>query len=309
MVASLSRQGNAALVLLGVLALGGVAAGCWLLTRSDSPQERDQQAAQEAPPTIANSIGMKFVRVPKGKFLMGSPAEEAERGPDETQHEVVLTKDFFLGVHEVTQSQYEKVMGANPSFFAQTGPGKYKIKGRDTAQHPVEQVTWRQAVEFCKRLGELPEEKERKRTYRLPTEAEWEYACRGGTTTALAFGDVVDSYAANFNGLSPYGASGRNGPFYRCTAAVGHYAANKFGVYDMHGNVMEWCQDWYAADYYSKSPKEDPPGPPDGAEKVTRGGGWPNSGKACRSAVRTKLRPEESHYALGFRVVMMMTGD
>ncbi len=260
-------------------------------------------AAGDAPTQVVNSLDMKFVRIPKGKFLMGSPTTEAFRNDDEEPHEVTITNDFYIGVHEVTQGQYERVMGKNPSCFQPGGLGKAKLRTRDTTQNPVECVTWHDAIAFCKKLAALPEEIKAKRTYRLPTEAEWEYACRAGTKTALHFGDVVDSYSANFNGLSPYG-KGRGGPFYRTTVAVGQYPPNDFGLYDMHGNVMEWCSDWYAADYYKNSPKEDPPGPASGKEKVTRGGSWSNSGNACRSAVRTKLSPDQSHYGLGFRVVL-----
>ncbi len=262
--------------------------------------------AQEAnaPKEIVNSLDMKFALIPKGKFLMGSPKSEQHRGDDEDQHEVVMTQNFYLGIHEVTQGQYERIMGNNPSCFTPTGAGKAKVKARETTQSPVECVTWPQAVAFCERLAALAKEKEARRSYRLPYEAEWEYACRAGTTTALHYGNVVDSDSANFNGLSPYGL-GRGGPFLRTTGRVGEHPANKFGLYDMHGNVMEWCYDWYAADYYKNCPREDPVGPAVGTENVTRGGSWSNSGKACRSAVRTKLAPHESHYGLGFRVVLV----
>jgi formylglycine-generating enzyme required for sulfatase activity len=286
-----------------LLALTALAAGYWLIVGRDASATSTGQNAGKVE-TVENSLGMSFASIPAGTFTMGSPKTETDRGADETPHEVKITKGFHLGVHEVTQGQYEKVMGVNPSFFTPTGPGKVKVKIKDTSRWPVECVTWHDAVEFCRKLGALPKEAAAKRTYRLPTEAEWEYACRAGTTTALHYGDNVDSYAANFNGLSPYGV-GRGGPFHRRPADVGSYQANKFGLFDMHGNVMEWCQDWYAADHYAKSPAEDPTGPADGKEKVTRGGAWSNSGKACRSAVRTKLAPGQSHYGLGFRVVMM----
>jgi formylglycine-generating enzyme required for sulfatase activity len=292
-------------VLIGLVALGGLAAGYWLSAGRDaSATSTVVSAAGEKIETVANSLGMSFAPIPRGSFMMGSPSSETDRGDDETPHEVKITKDFHLGVHEVTQGQYEKLMGVNPSFFTPTGPGKAKVKVKDTSKCPVECVTWRDAALFCKKLSALAEEKAAKRTYRLPTEAEWEYACRAGTTTPLHYGDNVDSYAANFNGLSPYGV-GRGGPFHRRPVDVGSYAANKFGLFDTHANVMEWCQDWYAADYDAKSPAEDPAGPAEGKEKVTRGGSWSNSGKACRSAVRTKLAPDQSHYGLGFRVVMM----
>src|SRR5262249_54250802 len=122
----------------------------------------------------------------------------------------------------------------------------------------------------CKKLGEMADEKEAKHTYRLPTEAEWEYACRAGTTTGLFYGDRVNSYKANFNGLSPYGEGG-GGPFLRVTAPVGDYSGNAFGLNEMHGNVAEWCADWYDADYYKNSPNSDPTGPASGTARVLRG--------------------------------------
>jgi formylglycine-generating enzyme required for sulfatase activity len=248
----------------------------------------------------ANSIGMKLVRIDAGAFTMGQgetpPASRAEwnsRDWDEAPaHRVKISKPFFMGIHEVTNSQYERFDPAHKKLRER----KDAAKGDD---EPVTFVTWQQAVDFCDWLS-----KKEGKPYRLPTEAEWEYACRAGTTTALHYGDSVDSYSANFNGLSGYGTT-RGGPFHRTTRHVGAYPANKFGLYDMHGNVMEWCSDWYAADYYAKSPKDDPTGPETGTEKVTRGGSWSNSGKACRSAVRTKLAPDSSHYGLGFRMVLM----
>jgi formylglycine-generating enzyme required for sulfatase activity len=282
----------------GLIVLGGLAFALWFVL------DRSQPVAAGSSKQVVNSLNMKFALIPKGTFLMGSPKTEEQRGADEDQHEVSITKDFYLGVHEVTQGQYLRVMGDNPSCFTPTGAGKAKVRAKETTQSPVECVSWRQAAAFCQKLADLAGEKAAKRSYRLPTEAEWEYACRAGTTTALHFGDVVESYSANFNGLSPYGA-GRGGPFHRTTRPVGEYPANLFGLCDMHGNVMEWCNDWYAADYYKNSPKEDPQGPDAGTEKVTRGGSWSNSGKACRSAVRTKLAPGDSHYGLGFRVVLM----
>jgi formylglycine-generating enzyme required for sulfatase activity len=303
----LLRSGNATVsAIVALAALAGIAGGYWFVSqRHAAPAAAGlANSAAQPRPTVVNSLDMKFVQIPMGKFLMGSPKTEMHRGDDETQHEIAITRDFILGVHEVTQGQYEKVMGENPAFFTPTGPGKAKVKVKDTSPNPVERVTWHQAVTFCKKLSDLPAERAKKRSYRLPTEAEWEYACRAGTTTALHYGDTVDSYSANFNGLSPYGA-GRGGPFHRTTWKVGEYPANAFGLYDMHGNVMEWCQDWYAADYYASGPKQDPPGPAEGTEKVARGGCWSNSGKACRSAVRAKLAPDQSHYGLGFRVVMM----
>jgi sulfatase modifying factor 1 len=261
-------------------------------------------ASQDKP--IVNAVGMKFARIPAGKFLMGSPATEEHRGSDETLHEVVITREFQLGVHEVTQEQYKTVMGTNPSFFCKEGKGKERIAGKQTTgDHPVESVSWLQAVEFCKKLGEMKKELEEKRTYRLPTEAEWEYACRAGTKQAFHYGNSLDSYKANFNGLiyASYGVP-KAGPFFRCPVKIGDYDPNAFGLFDMHGNVQEWCADWYGP--YDPDAKEDPQGPKEGTERVLRGGGWPHSGKSLRSAVRNHLSPGEATYSAGFRVVVMI---
>jgi formylglycine-generating enzyme required for sulfatase activity len=256
--------------------------------------------AKEAGKPITNSVGMSLVRIPAGAFTMGSPENEKHRGDDEQQHEVAITKPFRLGLYEVTQEQYEKVMGANPSHFSAKGGGKQRVDKKDTSHHPVERVSWQDAVEFCQKLSA----KEGK-TYRLPTEAEWEYTCRAGAKTVFHAGNDFNSNLANINGLiySSYGKQ-EAGPFYRSTVPVGEYKANAFGVFDMHGNVQEWCADWYAEDYYKKSPKSDPAGPAEGMERVLRGGAWPSSAKACRSAGRHHLAPEEKSYTTGFRVVL-----
>src|SRR6266404_5555598 len=232
---------------------------------------------------IVNSLGMKFVPIPRGTFQMGSPDDEGFRGDDELLHLVQLVHSFYLGAYEVTQKQFESVMNANPSFFATTGTGRIKVKPKEAPLHPVEGVTWHEAAEFCAKLNARDAEKARKFTYRLPTEAEWEYACRAGTSTPLFFGDHVSAHDANFNGAAPLG-NGVKAPFLRATWTVGGYKANAFGLFDMHGNVSEWCADWYDAGYYRKSPKANPPGPSQGEDKVFRGGGWSNTARACRSA-------------------------
>ena len=258
------------------------------------------QAAQGTPKKITNSIGMNLAFIPAGTFVMGSPETELHRNAEEVQHEVAITKPFYIGVFEVTQDEYRKVMGANPSFFSATGGGKQRVLRQDTANHPVERVSWLDAVEFCKKLSAKDG-----KTYRLPTEAEWEFACRASTKTVFHTGNDFNSNLANINGLS-YSSYGKEeaGPFYRATVKAGDYKVNAFGLYDMHGNVQEWCADWYAEDYYKKSPNDDPTGPSEGTERVLRGGAWPSSAKACRSAGRNHLPPDEKTYTTGFRVVM-----
>ncbi len=265
-----------------------------------------EPAAQ--PKEVTNSIGMKLVLIPAGKFLMGSPQDEKERDTDEEQHEVSITKPFYLGVYVVTQAEYEKVMGNNPSWFSAKGDGKDEVKDMDTSRFPVENVSWDDAVAFCKKLSELPEEKKAGRVYRLPTEAEWEYACRAGTKTPFHFGNSLSSKQANFDGDLPYG-EGDQGPNLERTAKVGSYAPNAFGLYDMHGNVWQWCQDWYDENYYKNSPREDPPGPAQALNRVVRGGGWGDEGEDCRSAFRDWNEPRDRGSDLGFRVVAVQSGN
>jgi formylglycine-generating enzyme required for sulfatase activity len=269
---------------------------------------------------VENSIGMKLVRIPKGTFMMGSPASEKRRmiGPaieehrsdDDKQHEVEITKDFYLGIHEVTQKQYRTVMGKNPSFFCASGGGKDKVKGMKTEDFPVDDVNYDDAVAFCKMLSALRAEKQSKRAYRLPTEAEWEYACRGGASSSYQvfhFGNSLSSTQANFDGNFPYGGADR-GDYLKRTCKVGSYAPNRFGLHDMHGNVYEWCADWYAEDYYASSPRRDPQGPSEGSDRVVRGGGWDDSGQDCRSAFRFRRTPELRFSYLGFRVAVVPGG-
>ena len=268
--------------------------------------ERATQSAQAGDDkVITNSIGMKLTLIPAGKFLMGSPADEAERDPEELQHEVVITQPFYLGVHEVTQAQYQKFNRDHKPHFSDKNGG-----GPD---YPVEQVAWKQAVGFCASLSELPAEMKAGRTYRLPTEAEWEYACRAGATTMFHFGGAL-SDQANFNGNHPHGTQSR-GPYRAKTAKVGSYAPNAWGLYDMHGNVSEWCSDWYDPNYYKISPKQDPKGPAKGVAptgfgadffRVVRGGCWHDEGRACRAAYRFRLQSTEPYRLVGFRVVCVV---
>jgi len=241
----------------------------------------------QTPKEITNSIGMKLVRIPKGTFMMGSPESDLNRQNNETQHEVTISKDFYLGVHDVTQAQYEKVIGKNPSHF------QGAVVSNENADIPVENVSWDDAVEFCKKLSDLPEEKKAGRLYRLPTEAEWEYACRAGSKTAYSFDDE--------EGLLPeYGWFKRNSS--NRTHTVGLLESNAWGLYDMHGNVWEWCSDRYGE--YPKGAVSDPTGPKEGSIRVNRGGSWFYVAAICRSALRNGDGPSYRDFNLGFRVAL-----
>jgi uncharacterized protein (TIGR02996 family) len=250
----------------------------------------------------SNSLGMTFALIPPGSFLMGSPDSEQGRDDDEgSVHEVAITQPFYLGVHPVTQAQWRAVMDNNPSWFCSSG-GAGSVKGMNT-DFPVERVSWEDVTDFLKKLSALEKEREAGRKYRLPSEAEWEYACRGGAYTyqTFHFGNSLSSTQANFDGRYPYGVVGK-GPYLQRTCAVGSYPANAFGLWDMHGNVWEWCSDWYDEHSYAKSPPADPPGPSTGSYRVIRGGGWNSSGVFCRCARRSRHSPRDRDFSVGFRV-------
>ncbi len=247
---------------------------------------------------IINSIGMELVLIRPGKFIMGSPKDEWGHEADEEQHEVEISRPFHLGAYEVTQAQYVQVMGVkNPSSFSAEGTSKDKVIGLDTSQFPVEQVSWDEAVEFCRKLSALPNEQRGGRTYRLPTEAEWEYACRAGTTSEFYYGNSPSLARANFNG----GDKGR-------TMKVGSYKPNPFGLFDMHGNVHEWCADFYDKDYYKRSPNQDPECQARMDWHVLRGGSWFDDPRECRAANRNAHYPNGRLGLLGFRVVCVVAG-
>jgi uncharacterized protein (TIGR02996 family) len=244
---------------------------------------------------ITNSIGMEFVLIPAGTFLMGADEDEPHHRADEfPRHAVTITRPFYLGAYSVTQEEYLEVMGRNPAEFNPTVS--------DCGLHnPVERVSWHQAVEFCDRLSKR--EKSAGRMYRLPTEAEWEHACRAGTTTPFWCGGPPNARQCNYDGNYPYGGAGR-GPYLGRTSIVGAYPVNPFGLYDMHGNVFEWCADYYDADYYTKSPERDPPGPSQGTLRVIRGGSWDCVGWYVRSAHRHGDPAGTRDRFNGFRVAM-----
>jgi len=244
--------------------------------------------------TFTNSIDMTFVYIKPGTFMMGSPSDEPYRGSDEIQHKVTITKGYYLQTTEVTQRQWKKIMGNNPSHFSSCGDNC-----------PVESVSWDDVQEFIKKLNR----KESTTRYRLPTEAEWEYAARAGSTTAFANGAITEKqcgydsnlskmgwYCGNscvsYNGWDCSGWSkyGRNKKCSNCgTHPVGKKQFNKWGLYDMHGNVWEWCQDRHG-DYPTHAVK-DPAGPDSGGLRVLRGGSWSDDASYCRSASRGRYEP------------------
>jgi formylglycine-generating enzyme required for sulfatase activity len=255
-----------------------------------------------------------FVRIESGTFTMGSPSNEPQRSSDEVQHRVTVNA-FYMGKYQVTQGEYEAVMGTNPSNF----------KGSNL---PVENVSWYDVVEYCNRLSQKegltpaytieknrsdPNNRNESDTirwlvtwnqnangYRLPTEAEWEYACRAGTTTPFNTGNNITISNANYDGNYPYNNNAK-GTYRQRTTPVGNFAPNPWGLYDMHGNVWEWCWDWYGD--YSSGAQTDPRGAVSGAYRVLRGGSWNSYGQYLRSASRHYYTPSGRYYYIGFRLV------
>jgi formylglycine-generating enzyme required for sulfatase activity len=257
---------------------------------------------------VVNSIGLRLALVPPGRFRMGSPEHEVGRSDDEGPlHEVEITRAFFFAVFPVTQGEYLRIMGNNPAHFSPGRSAKKAPKTAATSAFPVETVSWHEAAAFCDRLSALPGEREAGRVYRLPTEAEWEYACRAGTSSTFHFGDSLSSRQSNVRGDSPYGGGAR-GPYIGRTCPVGSYRPNAFGLYDFHGNVYEWCGDWYDDRYYQGSPGSDPAGTPTGTRKVLRDGSWADQALACRSANRNSQPPHDRNMHVGFRVVCVRAG-
>ncbi|EGV30881.1 Sulphatase-modifying factor protein [Thiorhodococcus drewsii AZ1] len=210
---------------------------------------------------------------PPGRFLMGSPPDEPERGDNEAQHEVALTCGFWLAETACTQALWQAVIGDNPARF------------REDPEHPVEQVSWDRCQDFLARVNRLRDDS---LVLRLPTEAEWEYACRAGTRTAFSFGDALDTEQANYDGN------------YERTLPVQSFAPNPWGLYQMHGNVWEWCADWFGD--YPAGPVLDPNGPADGASRVLRGGSWSVGGRLLRSAYRRRSAPDSRFDFIGLRL-------
>jgi formylglycine-generating enzyme required for sulfatase activity len=236
-------------------------------------------------PSITNTIGMTFKQIPAGTFTMGSPESEADREDDEAQHPVTISKPFYMQTTEVTQGQWKEVMGTEP------WKGEQCVK--EGPNNAATYVSWNDAVAYCKKLSE----KESK-TYRLPTEAEWEYACRAGTELIWNFGDdekILGDYAWYDKNAWDIGEEYAH--------QVGLKKPNAFGLYDMHGNVYEWCHDYFGVYYYGQSREQDPTGPTSGSSRVLRGGSWSYDSRGTRSAVRFRHVAEYRFNNVGFRLV------
>ena len=285
----------------------------------------------DQPKEITNSIGMKLVLIPAGKFIMGSPKDEKDRIDDENQHAVEITKSFYLGVYTLTVGQFRQFVkdsgyqteaensgnggwgyNAETKSFAWDKNCNWQNVGWDQRDdHPVVNVTWNDTVAFCDWLS-----KKEGKKYRLPTEAEWEYACRAGTATRFYSGDNEETLKGVANiadaSLKQKWSDGSGSvPWddgYPFTAPVGKFKPNAFGLYDMHGNVWQWCGDWYDKDYYKDSPRQDPQGPQEGgasAVRVFRGGSFYRGPRLCRSANRRSFAASSRTCCLGFRVVLV----
>jgi len=253
---------------------------------------------------LGNGITLEMVQIPGGSFMMGSPESEQGRNNNESPQHQVNVPGFSMGKFVVTQEQYQQIMGNNPSSFsgAERSVKQVSQSSFSGAKRPVEQVSWNNAVEFCQKLSQKTG-----REYRLPSEAEWEYACRAGTTTPFHFGETITTELANYNGTVNY-ASEPKGKYRQETTEVGSFPPNSFGLYDMHGNVWEWCQDdWH--DNYVNAPKNGNAWTSQsGNGNVLRGGSWINVPQNCRSASRIRYNfnwdvLDRIRNGIGFRVV------
>jgi uncharacterized protein (TIGR02996 family) len=237
--------------------------------------------------TLAKGVDMTFAWIAPGTFLMGSPPEEPERFEEEMLHDVAVTQGFYLGIHAVTQAQWQAVMGNNPSHF----------KGKN---RPVEQVSWDDCQAFCTKLSERDG-----KCYGLPSEAEWEYACRAGTTTPFHFGETISTDQANYNGNYPYN-KGVNGVNRRRTTLVSSFPPNAWGLFDMHGNVWDWCQDVYRRYEELNTINTLDTENIDESARVLRGGSWGNFARHCRAATRGRNAPGDRYGSNGFRVAFRL---
>jgi formylglycine-generating enzyme required for sulfatase activity len=275
---------------------------------------------------VSKTSGMRLVLIPAGTFSMGSPESEKDRSPDEVRHEVTISKPFYLGVYTITRGQFRQFVNDTGYKTEAEADGKggfgwnaamrdlkydAKYSWRDpgfeqTDEHPVVIVSWKDAVKYAEWLGSKDGQ-----TYRLPTEAEWEYACRAGSTTKFYFGDDDEELVhygnladASFRQASgkTYGTKEDDG--FAFTAPVGRFQPNGFGLYDMYGNACQWCADWYGE--YPHGAVTDPVGPASGQSRVFRSGGWRSVAAYCRSALRHWIPPQTRFSYLGFRLVRVV---
>jgi eukaryotic-like serine/threonine-protein kinase len=278
-------------------------------SREPTIRTADPKSSPSSPvKTLTNSLGMTLIRIEAGEFLMGTTKDQVDQlmrqfpdsklewfDDEQPQHVVTITQPIFLSIHPVTQGQYQAVMGRNPNHF----------KGVD--ERPVESVSWFDGVDFCNRLSELENQKPYYRVdgvdvtiaggsgYRLPTEAEWEYTCRAGALTLYPFGDEASQLGEYAWYSDEAGGS---------THPVGQKRPNGWGVYDMLGNVYEWCADWYDAKCYASPLAANPLSATAGARRVIRGGCWNSWPRLCRTAARRWFAPEYRNFDLGFRVAV-----
>jgi len=280
----------------------------WPFDAAEAKRRQDETAKALGVPVqktvdLGGGVKLRLVLIPAGEFLMGSPDTEEQREDNESRHRVRITKPFYIGKYEVFQEQWERVRSPNRSQF-------------NGAMNPADNVSWHDCKAFLRKLNARVSGEG---TFALPTEAEWEYACRAGTATPFHTGETISTDQANYDGNVTYG-SGRKGVYRKKTVRVGRFAPNAFALYGMHGNVLEWCEDRYAGDYYEHSPKDDPKGPrrgdfclvrdgawifPKGGEcRVLRGGTWLLSPTHCRSASRGRGTPSCRFPAFGCRVIL-----
>ncbi|MFM9103283.1 MAG: formylglycine-generating enzyme family protein, partial [Cyanobium sp.] len=248
-----------------------------------------------------NGPSLTMLWIPPGRFWMGSPAEEAERSEDEGPQHLVQLQGFFLAQTPITQAQWRSVAQWQPlrgekPWAVKLNPEPSRFKGD---HRPVETVSWHEAMEFCRRLSQRTG-----RRYTLPSEAQWEYACRAGTTTPFHFGETISTKLANYDGNHAY-ADGPEGEYRKETTDVGTFPANAWGLHDMHGNVWEWCADhWHSS--YEGAPEDGSPWLDANAKedeyRLLRGGSWVNHPRNCRSAYRLNRLPGLRLYFIGFRV-------
>ncbi|MBL8228343.1 MAG: SUMF1/EgtB/PvdO family nonheme iron enzyme [Bryobacterales bacterium] len=246
--------------------------------------QAQDEIAMERSIALKNASAIRFRYIPPGSYLRGSPASEAGRDRDEVQHRVTITRGFYMAVHEVTQEQWRGLMGSNPAVFQQP------VEGEDPLQRPVEFVSWNDCQRFLAKLNALGEGR-----FRLPTEAEWEYAARAGSQTRFWWGDGVRDSDNQKHAWA-------NSRSYATTHPVGMKPSNAWGLFDMSGNVWEWCSDWYGP--YPEGDQVDPKGPPQGKERVFRGGSYYDFPVSLRSANRHRHAPEARYTAIGLRLVL-----